>query len=155
MKSKLALKLLSLLGFSSIATACDDDFNHFTPQPPMYGTPSANYVLNVEVRNVENNYPINGIRVSVIRRYDDASQPDTLYRKKTDEDGLAKLQFRNFPTNTHEIVAEDVDGSENGGTFSSASTEIVFTASDYEGEKDFWFQGTATKDVTIKLSKKE
>ena len=121
----------------------------------MYGTPSANYVLNVEVRNVENNYPINGIRVSVIRRYDDASQPDTLHRKKTDEDGLAKLQFRNFPTNTHEIVAEDVDGSENGGTFSSASTEIVFTASDYEGEKDFWFQGTATKDVTIKLSKTE
>ncbi|MBQ1214004.1 MAG: hypothetical protein IIX00_05320, partial [Tidjanibacter sp.] len=62
MKSKIALKILSLLGFSAVATSCENMFQ------AMYGTPRAGYVFNVDVKDAHTNAPINGMRVSIIRR---------------------------------------------------------------------------------------
>ena len=125
----------------------------------MYGTPSADYVFNVDVKDVENNAPIEGIRVSVIRRYLTNSVPtqiDTLTHSLTDNEGKVTLSLNTWPESSFEIAADDIDGAENGGEFSTASTTITIDSKDYKnpGESG-WFQGTATKDVTIKLSKTE
>ena len=159
MKAKIALKILSLLVFSAVATSCEKMFQ------AMYGTPRAGYVFNVDVKDAHTNAPINGMRVSIIRRlayyntetgsYDNESI-DTLAWKLTNGQGKATLSINDFPTSLHEIAADDIDGAGNGGHYSTASTEVVTEKEDYEnpGESG-WFQGTATKDVTIKLSKTE
>ncbi len=159
MKSKLALKLLSLLGFSTAVASCEI-VNEWGGGGAvcMYGTPSADYVFNVDVKDVENNAPIEGIRVSAISRnnYVSPARVDTLISGQTLADGKVKLSFGDFPKNEFEVVADDIDGAENGGEFSTASTTITIDNKDYKnpGESG-WYRGTATKNATIKLSKKE
>ena len=160
MKSKLALKILSLLGFSTAVASCEI-VNEWGGGGAvcMYGTPSADYVFNVDVKDVENNAPIEGIRVSVIQRYLTNSVPtqiDTLTHSLTDNEGKVTLSLNTWPESSFEIAADDIDGAENGGEFSTASTTITIDSKDYKnpGESG-WYRGTATKNATIKLSKKE
>ena len=159
MKSKIALKILSLLGFSTAVASCEI-VNEWGGGGAvcMYGTPSADYVFNVDVKDVENNAPIEGIRVSVIQRYITNSVPtqiDTLTHSLTDNEGKVTLSLNTWPESSFEIAADDIDGAENGGEFSTASTTITIDNKDYKnpGESG-WYRGTATKNATIKLSKK-
>ena len=160
MKSKIALKILSLLGFSTAVASCEIVIEWGGGGAVcMYGTPSADYVFNVDVKDVENNAPIEGIRVSVIQRYLTNSVPtqiDTLTHSLTDNEGKVTLSLNTWPESSFEIAADDIDGAENGGEFSTASTTIAIDNKDYKNPGEHgWYRGTATKNATIKLSKKE
>ena len=161
MKRSLVSKLLMLLGFTTVATACDPD-KFWGGQAPMYGSPFpapeygcpyAEFIFNAEVKDGETDTPIEGIRVSVVQRYDE-NYTDTLSMGLTAADGKVKLQFGGYPTNEHEIVADDIDGEANGGDYNSVSTTITTDSDDYTGASGAWNEGTATHNVTLSLTKK-
>lgn len=158
--------MLGVLGFSSVATSCDTIEDIFRGPVAMYGCPSADYVFNVEVEDLESGDPIEGIRVSAVergeRQYWDSetgmayyeSYTDTLAVGTTSADGKVMLRYNTFPRNEHEIVADDVDGTENGD-YASAAVGVTIDSDDYKDEgENGWYQGTTTQDVTLKLTKK-
>lgn len=166
MNSKFVKWLLGVLGFSSVATSCDVVDDIFGFGAAMYGCPSADYVFNVEVEDLESGDPIEGIRVSAVERgtrerWDSEtgnsyaeSYIDTLAVSTTSADGKVMLRYNTFPRNEHEIVADDVDGTENGD-YASAAVGVTIDSDDYNDEgENGWYQGTATQDVTLKLTKK-
>lgn len=133
----------------------------------MYGCPSADYVFNVEVEDLESGDPIEGIRVSAVERgtrerWDSEAGSsyaenyiDTIAVGTTSADGKLMLQYNYFPVNKHEIVADDIDGEANGGEYNSSSVELTVNSNDYEnGGSNGWYKGTATNEVTLKLTKK-
>lgn len=156
---------LGVLGFSAMTSSCekisdiiDDDM------VAMYGCPSADYVFNVDVEDKESGDKVEGIRVSALHRYEATdwggegnptkTYVDTLARGITDKNGKVVLTYNEFPMDSHEIVADDIDGEENGN-YSSAGVVIKVDGDDYEGPGEHgWYQGTATSNVTIKLNKK-
>lgn len=158
MNSRVIRWLLGILGFAGF-TSCDIGAE-------MYGCPSADYVFNVEVKDIETDSPIKGIRVSAVergeRQYWDSESNlsqyeqyiDTLAIGTTSADGKLTLKYNSFPCNERELVADDVDGEANG-SYASASVTITFDSKDYEGKGgNGWYSGTATENVTLKLSKK-
>ena len=158
MKSRVVRWLMGILGFAGF-TSCDIG-------AAMYGCPSADYVFNVEVKDVETDSPIGGIRVSAVergeRQYWDSESNLSQYEQytytfavgTTSADGKLTLRYNTFPHNQHEFVADDVDG-EAKGSYASASVTINLRSSDYEGKSNNgWYSGTATEDITLKLSKK-
>lgn len=168
MKNRFILKLLGLLGFSTVATSCEliDDIGG-GGMVCMYGCPSADYVFNVDVADKESNTPIEGIRVSVVdrgvREYWNSetgtTEPkpycDTLVVGTTGADGKLLLNYNGFPAYSHELAFDDVDGQENGGLYASASTTITYESDDYENPgENGWYSGTATHNVSVKLDKK-
>ena len=157
MKSKILLKLLSLLGFSTVAASCE-----FIGAAE-YGCPSADYVFNVDVKDAETNAPIEGMRVSAIVRHTgeyynpttggyDTERVDTLAWELTNEQGKVTLSMTDFPVSLHEIAADDIDGAENGGHYSTVSTEVTTERDDYKNPGD-WYSGKATHNVTLKTTK--
>ena len=162
MKRSLVSKLLMLLGFTTVATACDPDKvwggqapMYGLPFPaPEYGCPYAEFIFNTEVKDGETDTPIEGIRVSVVYRYDGISQVDTITTALTSADGKALLRFDDYPTDTHELVADDIDGEENGGDYNSASTIVKTSVDDFNGGDGNWDSSTATHNVTFSLTKK-
>ncbi len=167
MKNRFVKWLFGVLGFSSVATSCETIEVIFRGPAVMYGCPSADYVFNVEVEDLESGNPIEGARVSAVERgtremWDGetgTSYPenyiDTLAVGITSAEGKVTLKYNNFPVNKHEIVADDIDGEANGGEYNSSSVELTIDSNDYEdGGENGWYKGTATNDVTLKLTKK-
>lgn len=167
MNCKLIRWLLGILGFSTVATSCEviDNIGG-GGMVCMYGTPSADYVFNVDIVDSENDTPIEGIRVSALekieRQYWDSETgmatyetiTDTLAVGTTDASGKVILNVNSFPSDKHTIVADDVDGEANG-KFDSASVVLTTDRDDYkEPGNSGWYSGTATHDVTLKLNKK-
>lgn len=156
MKNRVVRWLMGILGFAGF-TSCDIG-------AAMYGCPSASYVFNVEVKDIETDSPIGGIRVSAVergeRQYWDGESNlsqyeqyiDTIAVGTTSADGSLTLKYSTFPHDQHEIVADDIDGEENGN-FASASVTITFDSKDYKDGGE-WYKGMATDDITLKLSKK-
>lgn len=156
MKNRVVRWLMGILGFAGF-TSCDIG-------AAMYGCPSASYVFNVEVKDIETDSPIGGIRVSAVergeRQYWDSESNlsqyeqyiDTIAIGTTSADGSLTLKYSTFPLSKHEIVADDIDGEENGN-FASASVTITFDSKDYKDGGE-WYKGMATDDITLKLSKK-
>lgn len=166
MNCKFVRWILGILGFSTAATSCEL-IEDVVLAPAMYGCPSADYVFNVEIEDMEGDTPINGVRVSVVERGQrqywnselgiDYYEPyiDTLAVGVTAQDGKVMLKYNGFPRDKHEIVADDVDGAENGGNYASASVEVLVEKEDYKNPgNNGWYSGTATSDVTLRLSKK-
>ncbi len=167
MNCKLIRWILGILGFSTVATSCEliDEIGG-GGMVCMYGTPSADYVFNVDIVDSENDSPIEGIRVSAIEKiehqYWDSETgmatyetiTDTLAVGTTDANGKVVLNVNSFPSDKHTIVADDVDGEANG-KFDSASVVLTTDRDDYkEPGNSGWYSGTATHDVTLKLNKK-
>lgn len=168
MYNKFVKWLFGVLGFSGAVTACDKIGDPFREPVAMYGCPSADYVFNVDIVDGENDAPIEGIRVSSIARFtgerwDEEQQKvvsgtfvDTLAAGLTSADGKVVLRYGEFPVDKHEIVADDIDGTENGGNYNSSSVILNVERDDYkEGGNSGWYLGTATEDLTLKLTKKE
>lgn len=166
MKSRVVKWLLGVLGFSSVVTSCETIEDIIRGPVAMYGCPSADYVFNVEVEDLESGSPIEGIRVSAIERgehqYWDSETGIAYYEPYTDTlavgftsaEGKVTLTHNSFPRDKHEIVADDVDGEQNGN-YASAAVEVTFGSKDYKGEgENGWYVGTATEDITIKLAEK-
>lgn len=167
MKGKVVKWILGILGFSSVATSCDTIDNIIDGPVAMYGCPSADYVFNVDIVDNKSNAPIEGIRVSAIseieHQYWDSETGmaayetiiDTLARGTTDANGKVVLNVNSFPRDKHTIAADDVDGAENGN-YNSSSVVLTTDNDDYKNPGNSgWYSGTATHEVTLKLSPKE
>lgn len=156
MKSKLLKFLMALLGFGAFSSCGGGPDMYGCPMPaPEYGCPYAEYNFDVDVVDSENDAPIEGIRVSVVQRYitNELNNVDTLATGLTSAEGKVRLQYGSFPTNQHELVADDVDGEANGA-FDSASVVVTTSESDYANGEGPWYEGQATEEITIKLNKK-
>ncbi len=128
MKKKLVNRCLALLGFSAATTACDYRVMYGCPFPePQIIFDGYNFEVNVT--DQKEGY-LNDIRISVIDMK--AEQPDTLVQLQTNYFG--KCDF-NIPAETPsdyeelKVVADDLDGTQNGGDFKSAHT-FVFPKDD-------------------------
>ena len=153
MKSKILKFLMVALGFGAY-TSCDGPDMYGCPMPaPEYGCPYAEYNLDVDVVDSENDAPIEGIRVSVIEKYSEQFT-DTLAVGLTQPNGKVRLQVGRMPTDKHTLVADDVDGKANGA-FDSASVVVTTSESDYANGDGPWYEGQATEEITIKLNKKK
>lgn len=159
MNNKFVRWIMALLGFSAVANSCAFD------APAMYGCPSADYNFDIEVLNAEDDSPITGIRVSAITSKENMywdnttgmatyeTVTDTLCRGYTTSNGKVQLIFNEFPLNEHTIVADDVDGSANGGKFTSERTTITLNNDDYDNPGNHgWYRGEASASATLKLT---
>ena len=101
--------------------------------PCMYGSP---YALHTIKGKVENNSgsAIKGIQV-ICNAKNSWIKPDT------------------FTEATYKLICKDIDGDTNG-SYKNDSIEVEFKKSDLSNGKD-WFEGEATKNVTIKLSEND
>ncbi len=145
MKSKLALKLLSLLGFSSAMASC---------LTVMYGTPNADYqvIVRTIVPQGERAKPVEGIKVSVESL---KSGHNISASGLTDQNGEYVLRYNEFPIKDIEVAIsiEDIDGEENLGEFASDSITRSYTT--YTGSTDAWYSGEATIRHVFILKEKE
>lgn len=138
--------ILSLLGFSSVTSSCEKMMS------AMYGTPTADYVFNIEVVDDQTGEPVPMILTSA---YEGSYKEDHLLDSRlTNEQGKATLRFQEFPSGSHTIVTEDIDGPDNGGDYQKASTTITTKSDDFVEPNGAWYSGTATHDITIRLVKK-
>ncbi len=124
--------LLAVLGFAS----CDKD-------DPIdeYGTPSAKFIINGNVRSAETNAAIENIRVII--------PGDTVL---TDSDGNYQLYSGGFPTDqTFAISFQDIDSVLNG-KFQDIDTTIEFIDPKFTGGDGHWYSGEASKDMNITMT---
>lgn len=151
MKNRFILKLLGILGFSTVAASCEirDEIGG-GGDVCMYGCPSADYVFNVEVLDSESHAPIEGIKLD-ISGYNNVYEYSSV---TTSADGKATLRLNAFPQNSHTLLVEDVDGEENG-SYNSTSVIVSTDNNDYKNPGNSgWYQGTATHDVLIEMTPK-
>lgn len=165
MKAKTTAKLLALLGFSTAANSCEA-LSEIGGGGGlcMYGSPSASYEFNIDVEDVNDGKPIEGIRVSLLERgyyHNSTTQEreetvDTLARGLTNVQGKVVLKYGGSPINYDkaEFAADDIDGSENG-EYNSNNVEIKIDRNEFVDDDDnSWSWGKVTKDITLKLTKK-
>lgn len=148
--SLLCAWILSLLGFSS----CDDGFKigggGKEPIACEYGCPYTEFTLKGTVTDAKSN-PIKGIKVTLKEIFE-----DEMYEKLTeftDENG--KVEYHDgyadigaFGQPDYVLVFEDVDGTENGGLFSSKTIDVELKMIE-EGER--WKVGTYESTFTVAL----
>lgn len=137
--------VMALLGLFPFFSGCDE------PRE-MYGTPTADYLIKGTVSDELTSNPVKDIRV-IIRDSRDSLywMADTLY---TDSDGKYAFAFRNVPDNEiiYELKAEDLDGANNGGPFTTAETTASIADATWDRSKaDGWYTGKATiiKDINL------
>jgi putative lipoprotein (rSAM/lipoprotein system) len=137
--------VMALLGLFPFFSGCDE------PRE-MYGTPTADYLVKGWVTDEATDAPIKNIQVSLkeneLDMYNDTA--------KTDSEGKYTISFRSFPqaTITFEIKAEDVDGTANGGLYTTKQTTAEVVESSWDRSKaGSWYSGKATVLKDIKLSK--
>ena len=145
MKSKIALKILSLLGFSTAVASCVS---------AMYGTPNADYqvIIRTIVPQGERAKPVEGIKVSVESLQ---SGHNISASGLTDQNGEYVLRYNDFPIKDIEVAIsiEDIDGEENLGHF--APDSITRKYSKYLGNSDGWYAGEASIRHVFILKEKE
>lgn len=139
----LANKVLSgmmvLLGFNG----CSGE------APCMYGSP---YALHTIKGKVENNSGSAIKRIQVICNAKNSwIKPDTLLSNQNGE--FIFKSEHTFTEATYKLICKDIDGDTNG-SYKNDSIEVEFKKSDLSNGKD-WFEGEATKNVTIKLSEND
>jgi putative lipoprotein (rSAM/lipoprotein system) len=132
--SLLIAKILTLCGISLTCTAC-------------YGIPSREYMAEIEIKGMviseKTHRPVEGVRVAVKRYAENYEFADVTtnragwYRISTgilvdSDDAALRL----------DIVAEDIDGAENGGDFSTVTKNIPVEHSDnvFQATVDFELQ---------------
>lgn len=135
--------LLTMLGFSSMA-GCD--------VPVMYGTPSADYEIKGKVLDADGD-PIKGIKVEV-QTYVVRPEPVTIQRKFSLDDETYDASVQTFPVSKLRLVAQDVDGAENGGEFAERTIELDFSKVEATGDKGAWYSGKFSLEQDIVLEEK-
>ena len=150
--------LLPLLGFQS----CDDVFNF--NQKCEYGCPTADYKFKGDV-TTEDATPVKGIKVVVIQKYD--SKAYRIDSTLTNEQGKYLISRKksaiwnldydiDIRYDNLYITFEDIDGKDNGGSFTSDtlknSSLKVTKIKDGDGN---WYNGEFEIEGNIKLKKNE
>ena len=148
--------VMSLLGISS----CDKE-TFGSGGMAAYGTPHAEFVVSGKVTDTEGN-ALSGVRVVVpsVEHRQKATQSfipdkpvfiyevrDTLYTKSN---GSFEYSYAGFPTNDSINVKMKFEDTR----FETDSTKVSFFDSDLKGGSG-WNRGSAKKEVTIKLKRKE
>ena len=141
---KIITKSLSILGFTIPMFGCD--------APVMYGTPSADYEIKGKVLDADGD-PIKGIKVEV-QTYVVRPEPVTIQRKFSLDDGTYDASVQTFPVNKLRLVAQDVDGAENGGEFVERTIELDFSKVEATGDKGAWYSGKFSIEQDIVLEEK-
>lgn len=146
------LYLLSLLGFSvGGSTSCAVMYGAPTPEKDdmaMYGCPTVEYMVKGRVTDT-NGTPIKGIVVSA-----DYSSPSL--SATTGEDGTFASNIVRYIDTTGTLTFTDVDGEQNGGSFSPKSLNISSLSKeqikDGDGE---WFNGGYELTANVELEEKK
>ena len=139
--------VMALLGLFPFFSGCDE------PRE-MYGTPTADYQIKGRVTDATSHAPLEHIRV-VLHESDENpyGRSDTVF---SDNLGAYSIEFKTFPqeTQTFGMIAEDVDGTANGGLYTAQETmaEVVPTSWDRSSAGN-WNAGKATVVKDIKLTK--
>lgn len=164
MKSRLTYKLLLLVGFALIATSCEMIADYYSPPEPPEPEKEVHY-MNVATYDDKTGSPIVGIRVSALTRhttleYDFDTHTyyrvlviDTLAVMHTDSTGKNALFTKIYPMTRYDIVAEDVDGPENG-EYNSKQTTLNLDEEYHKVGYSEWDRITEDEIVPLKLRKK-
>ncbi len=139
MKNKFLPGLLALIGFS----ACDNAVS-------AYGTPNADYSVKGKVTDEAKN-PLENIRVVLKPDQNRNYKNDTTYTNSVGEYALKSEGA--FPMKLIQVIAEDIDGEDNDGSFAAQTEEVPIEKSDYKGGSGNWYSGKAEKTVNFELEK--
>jgi len=135
-QNQLIAMLLTLLGFG---TACEK----ITNGSDEYGSPSADFVLNGNIKDRVTGTPITNIRVIM--------QRDTAF---TDAQGKFMVKVEGFPTEqTFDVKLDDIDAAANG-EYTGRDTTVTFPATHFENGDGHWYKGEEKLSVTISLEPK-
>ncbi|WP_321517491.1 radical SAM-associated putative lipoprotein [uncultured Bacteroides sp.] len=135
--------LLVLLGFSACTVGAGGAGGD---GPYMYGIPYAQHSIKGKVEN-QSGVLIKGIRIICSIKNHWMPQ-DTLLSDIKGEFTFTKQIVE--PDVTYKLVCTDIDGT-NNGSYKEDSVNVDFKRSDLSDESG-WFQGKATKNITIKLT---
>lgn len=110
-----------------------------------YGCPEADYEVKGRV-TTQDDVPIEGIEASFSKYNADS----------TDADGRYYLRTSDFPLEheTLDVKFVDIDGEANG-SYADTMVEVVFHRTDLHGGDGHWYDGSATKEVDVKLREVE
>ena len=139
--------LMSVLGFSVAAnlSSCEDGGGRAE-----YGTPSAKFIINGQVKSEQTTAAIPNIRV--VMSGDSEFLADTSF---TDANGKYSLDITNFPANQSFVVKfEDIDGTANGEYQSLLST-VEFIDPEYTNGSGNWYEGETSQTLNVNLKDKE
>lgn len=134
--------LLACLGFSG----CDN------VGVAEYGTPHSDFTIKGKVTN-QKGEEVPNIRISTIynnKRYEPYSAKDTTY---TNSNGDYSINIDAFGIQNVQVLAEDIDGEQNG-TLQSDSTKFDSSEIKLKGGKG-WYNGKGEKIIDFKLKEKE
>ena len=132
--NKIIAFILGLLGFSAGCLPVAE-----------YGVPSANFILNGNIKSTTTEQPINNIKVTM--------RSDTAI---SDENGTFSIKINDFPENqTYNVTIEDIDSIQNGH-FENKDTTVTFPDNNFVGgEDDDWYEGETQQNISIYLDDKE
>lgn len=109
-----------------------------------YGMPHADHTLKGSVTTLQN-VALPGIRVVV--KVKDKEWADTL---KTDASGNYMFQDPYaWPDTDYDVIFEDTDGAENGGTFRTQTQTAEF--GNYSKPSGNWYHGAQTVTLNVKM----
>ena len=141
---------MSLMGFVGCHGGTDDSSleDHYKEARAEYGTPNAHYIIKGTVAAEDSGEPVPGIKITARMGY--PSDGRTIYDEKeftSDADGKAETSFQAFPggEDRMEIVFEDIDGDNNGGSFQTDTlrTDAITVEQTQKGNGN-WYDGEFT-----------
>jgi len=107
--SKLFKMIFQYLSFGSLTlTSC-----------VKYGIPIDIDPYKAIKTQTENNMPIEGLSVKLIRN------SDTVLTQNTDSNGLAPFNFDFYDSETYSVLIEDIDGEDNLGKFDTKEVNLT------------------------------
>jgi putative lipoprotein (rSAM/lipoprotein system) len=131
----------AILTFLGLFTGCEQsDSGGITP---LYGVPSATFIVKGNVKDAQASTPIRNIRVVV--PYANLTQKgDTVF---TDANGNYEIKMTGYTELNQQVkvIASDVDGISNGGVYQSDTLKIQFTSGDKIANGSNWNSGTYQK----------
>lgn len=148
MTNKILAGLLGLLGFSSCEGIFISPDMYGPPPAPEYGVPYAEFTLRGSVSDEAQKKPVENIQV-VLKPYKEHNyMNDTVY---TDKDGKYLFNPQDaFGWEKIQIIAEDIDGEENGGSFAPKTEQLDMADVDFtNGDNWYLGSGEATVDFTL------
>lgn len=109
-----------------------------------YGTPSAVFKVTGKVTSKAGE-DIQGIKVIV-------NSGGVI---RTDGSGIYKAEVTDFPKDQeYSVRFMDDDGTQNGGEFVALDTMVKFSDPQFEDGDGDWFRGFASKELNVKLERK-
>lgn len=140
---------MSILGFSAgtgLTISCDSWNGRVE-----YGTPSAKFIVNGQVKSEQTTTAVPNIRV-VMSEESGETAPDTTY---TDASGNYSVDITAFPGDKNFILKfEDIDGTTNG-SFENLESEVDFTDPKYTNGSGNWYEGETSQTLNVNLKTKE